>query len=339
MKYIAFVTKGLEEISEEEIKSLEGVTILSRSQKILEFEYNGELSKLKSLRTIDDIGIYILKMSVDEFLRLDLKLEYIKDAIEFLKKYRDIEENFSLTISKYKNKDINEEQLKEILSLYFSKNLGFSYTPLDHSNLDIRVNITEEDCLITLKLFPKSMFRRDYNHETQLGSLRSTIASAMLYKLIGKDGNLKVVDNFCGSGTFLCEALFMGTQVYGNDIDKNAVEITLKNLNKIKKNSYQVTNYDASKTKWGNDSFDIAVSNFPWDKQIKVHKMSKLIDSSIKEYSRILKQNSRIGLISTKPEIVIKYLKKYFEVKNIEMFKIGYLGQVPTIVLANIKKL
>lgn len=341
MKYIAFVTKGLEQISEEEIKALNDVTILSTKQKIIEFEYIGDIGNLKTFRTVDDVGIYISEISTHKLLKLklDTELGEIRKATDALRQFRDIGKNFSITISKYKSKDIKEEDLKQILSEYLSSNLNFSYTPLDHSNLDIRINISEENCLITVKVFSRSLFHRDYEHETQLGSIRSTIASSMLYELMKDNKNLKVIDNFCGSGTFLCEALIMGNEIYGNDIDKSAVDITIKNLNKIKKGGYQITNVDASKTKWKGDCFDIAVSNFPWDKQIKVDKMGELVDNSLKEYSRILKRESKIGIITTKPDLVVKYLRKYFVIKNIEKFRIGYLGQVPTIVLASVNKL
>ena len=59
MKYIAFVIKGLETICEEELKTLNGVEILNTQQKFIFFEYSGDISCLKSLRTIDDISIYI----------------------------------------------------------------------------------------------------------------------------------------------------------------------------------------------------------------------------------------------------------------------------------------
>lgn len=341
MQYIAFVTKGLEQISGEEIKALNDVTILSTKQKTIEFEYLGEITNLKTLRTVDDIGIYISEISTEKLLKLELDTELgkIRNAIDVISQYRDISKSYSITVSKYKSKEIKEDDLKQILSEYFSSNLNLSYTSLDHSNLDIRINISEGDCLITVKVFSRSLFHRDYEHETQLGSIRSTIASSMLYGLMKDNNNLKVIDNFCGSGTFLCEALIKGNEVYGNDIDKSAVDITMRNINKIKKGDYQITNGDASKTKWNSNYFDIAVSNLPWDKQIKVDRMNYLIDSALKEYSRILKKDSKIGLISTKPDVVIKYLKKYFEVKNIEKYRIGYLGQVPTIVLASVNKL
>jgi 23S rRNA G2445 N2-methylase RlmL len=339
MKYIAFVTKGLEKISEEEVNSLEGVVILESRQKILIFEYKKEWSNFQSLKTVDDIGILISEIPTENLLNCELseEIKKIKSCVKILKEAREVRNQYSLTISKYKNNDFVESALKDELSNIFSKNLNMEYTPLDHTNFDIRFNIIEQKVLISVKLFPRSLFRRKYEHESRIGSLRSTIASSILFKLLHNRENLKIVDNFCGSGTFLCESLILGHDVYGNDIDKEAVFLTQKNLNKIRRGNYEITKGDASKTNWKGRYFDVAVSNLPWDKQIKVHKLSKMLDDSLREYSRILKEKSQIGLICTKPEVVVKYLKKYFDLENISEYKIGYLGQVPTVIIAGIK--
>ncbi len=340
MEYIAFVTKGLEEISANEIQSLEDSEILSIKQKIIRFKSFNKTSDLKSLKTVDDIGVFISEIPIQKLLELDIEREQesIREVINFLKKERDIKDEFSLTVSKYKNNGVQENQLKELLAQYFIKKLNFKYTPLDHSNLDIRINVVEDVCFLTVKLFSESMFRRSYIHDTLLGSIRSTLAAAMLYKLTENKRDLKIIDNFCGSGTFLCEALIMGNKVFGNDIDKGAVTTTIKNLNKIKTGEYEISNFDAGNTKWRDNEFDIVVSNYPWNKQIKVNKMTKVIAQSIKEYHRIVKVNSKLGFITTKPEIVIKYLKKYFQIKDIQEFRIGYLGQTPTIILVEVNK-
>lgn len=340
MIYIAFVTKGLETISRDELSSIDGVEIISVDQKFIRFSYQGNIEALKNLKTVDDIGILIADIEIDSLitLKLDSEVDLIKKVVPFISNLRDVNRSFSLTISKYRNEEVNVEDMKLTLSKYFTDKLGFSFQPLEHTNFDIRLSMNQSICTISVKLFPESLYKRSYNHESNLGAIKSTIAASMLYKLANGLGKVKVVDTFCGSGTILCEALIYGYHVYGGDIDPEAVGIALKNLNRIKNGSYDLRTEDATKTSWADNSFDIAVSNFPWDKQIKVNHMYKLIEGSIKEYRRILKRVSYIGIISTKPQIVVKLLKKYFEVTNIEEYKIGYLGQTPTIVFANLIK-
>ena len=333
MNYISFITKGLQEISKQELISIKNLQILNTKPKFIQFTYNQNPLNLKQLKTIDDIAIYISETTVHSLVKLDIDVDLIKKSIKYIQDFRKTDNTFSITLSKYKNDEIKEEELKQILSTYLSDKLDLKYTPRNHENIDIRINITQDSCLISLKLFPQSLYRREYQHESNLGALRSTIAGAMIYKITEGLENVKIVDNFCGSGTLLCEALSIGNEVYGGDIDPEAVDITKRNLKKIKNKEFEILQLDATQTKWKENSFDIAVTNFPWDKQIKVNRMYKLIDDSIKEYSRILKKESRIAFISTKPEILIKCIKKYFDLKQLETYKIGYLGQVPTIVL------
>ena len=340
MKYIAFVTKGLEEISKDELLSFKNLRILDIKQKFIEFNYDGNPLNLKTLKTIDDIGIYISEIPANQLVKLDLNSEVglIKKAIQNIQTFRKINNTFSITLSKYKNEDIREDEMKQVLSQYFSKEFNFEYTPLNHENIDIRINITESLCLISIKLFSQSLFKRDYDHESNLGSLRSTIAGAMIYKITKGLKDQKVVDNFCGTGTLLCEALTLGNEVYGGDIDSEAVNITKRNLSRILNREFEIFQMDAVKTKWRDNSFDIAVTNFPWDKQIKVDRMYKLLDKSIQEYSHILKAESRVAFISTKPEMIIKCIKKYFNLETLESYKVGYLGQTPTIVFGWVYK-
>lgn len=342
MKYIAFVIKGLEEICERELLSIGGLSVRDKSNKFIKFDYNGNPKKLQSLRTVDDVGIILSGGEVSSILTFGNEIiNSLKDTFEVISKTRTLNNTFSITVSKYKNSEIAEEDLKASLSQQISSALSLEYTPLDHSNFDLRFNISGDSCLLTVKLFPYSLFRREYEHKTQLGSIRSTIAAAMLFNLSDNNTNLKVVDNFCGSGTFLCEALAYGHTVSGGDVDVDAVELTKSNLKKLSGSSatFPIEHHDAACTKWPSESFDIAVSNFPWGKQVKVDKISKLFDNTINEYSRILKKDAKIGFITLKPESLIKYIKKYFTVSDLVTLKVGYLGQNPTIVFARVTKL
>lgn len=341
MIYIAFVTKGLEEISKEELLAIEGVKIISVDQKVIRFSYEGDITIFNNLITVDDIGIYIADTNIRYLsnLTLENETEKIKSLIPFISKFRNVDKTFSITLSKYKNSEIKEEEIKNNLSKYFTNVLGFDYQPLNHTNLDIRINVNQENCVISLKLFPESLYSRPYGHESKLGAIKSTIAGCIIYKLAQGKDHPKVIDTFCGSGTILCEALTRGMQVYGSDIDPEAIDITKRNLKMISNNTHELKVENASRTSWKNSFFDIAISNFPWNKQIKVNQMYKLIDSAIKEYARVLKPSASIGIISTKPQIVIKRLKKSFNVVHLDEYKIGYLGQTPTIILADVKKI
>jgi len=345
MKYLAYIVKGLENICVQELSALPDIKIISTSPKHIVFEYTSSSNNLLDLKTIDDIGIYLSKFKLNDFLEGKytniLDIEYFKTSVlPVLSKIREINNTFSLTLSIYKANIEDKIALQETLVKYITETTGYSYIEGDHSNLDFRLNIEEDNCILTLKLSSTSLFKRNYLHIPTLGSLRSTIAASIIYSLLvkqkdkGKYSDLKLVDNFCGSGTFLCEAYSLGLDIYGGDINKEAVDITKCNLLNIGINRPNVFIQNAIKTSFQDKFFDIGVANFPWDKQIPIKSISILYDQSIKEYSRILKENGSLGFIGYKPEIIIKNIKKYFPSHKIEEVKIGYLGQTPTIVLA-----
>jgi len=346
MKYLAYLVKGLENICVQELSALPDIKIISTSPKHIVFEYTSSPSNLLSLKTIDDIGIYLSEFKLNDFLERKhtniLDIEYFKTLVlPDLTKIREINNTFSLTLSIYKANIEDKIVLQENLIKHIAETTGYSYIEGDHSNLDFRLNIEEDNCILTLKLSSTSLFKRNYLHTSIFGSLRSTIAASIIFSLLVKQkgkakySDLKLVDNFCGSGTFLCEAYSFGLDIYGGDINKEAVDITKRNLNSLGIVKPKVFTQDAIKTNFQDKFFDIGVANFPWDKQIPNKSISSLYDQSIKEYSRILNDNGSLGFIGYKPEIIIKYIKKYFPNHRIEEIKIGYLGQTPSIVLAH----
>ncbi|MEP7103902.1 MAG: methyltransferase [Candidatus Dojkabacteria bacterium] len=334
MKIIASVVKGIEEISAEEIRQLEGVSNISCRQKHVEFDFLGDTTQLAHLKTVDDLSILILSANITTIINL-LTKENFSEAIEWIKGIRKIKAFFSITASVYKNKDYSQDSIKSQFSDKLTKILGFSYSPLDHSNFDVKVALEGENATVLLKIFPKSLYQREYEHMSQFGSIRPTIAAAMITFLKSKVDAKTLVDNLCGSGTFLCEGFNQGLKVSGGDILSSRVEITKKNLAKVGYQDFKLYLEDASHTKFTRQ-FDIAVSNLPWGKQIRIDDINSLYNGIINEYRRILEINGGIGLISSNPEIVSKYLSRNFPNYKIEEYKIGYLGQTPTITFAYI---
>lgn len=146
--------------------------------------------------------------------------------------------------------------------------------------------------------------------------------------------NLKVVDNFCGSGTILTESLLVGNQVFGGDVDPESVNITRENLANLgHRPEDKVKQLNAVSTNWPDHFFDAAISNFPWGKQVEVKNITDLYIGTLKEYARIVKSNGVLCLLLTKPEILIKHAKKYLPDSSIKNIKLGLLGQTPSIVL------
>jgi len=341
-RYIAHTVKGLEKISEGElIDKLKGINILGIIPKKVIFDWNNIPNEPNVFRTIDDLSLLVDSFEYRDINSLYYKLGKIElsSAINTIKKVRKIDNTFSITISKYKAQDVKTDIIFNEIVKQISKRYRLRYTPLLHANLDVRIQVEKNTVYVLIKLFSRSIFIRSYRSEGQVGSLRPSIAGAMLYHISSGRGNFRIIDNFCGSGTFLCEAYLDKNIVFGGDISRKSVEITRKNLEKMKYTyTDRIKTLNAMKTNWPSNYFDIAISNLPWNKQVLVDHFTKLYSNSIIEYGRILKKDGAIALIGSNPDLMVKYVKKIFpDRKNrIESIRIGYLGQNPSIVFSKV---
>jgi len=340
MKFIAFTTKGLEKISEQELKKeFPKISIQEvQTKRIIFLIPNPNLKKFLKLKTIDDIHILLKRiksLSLDEGSILkQIPLEEIKYSFGSISNFRKTNKTFSLTISKYQNNSINADLLKSKMSEILSQSLKMEYAEREHSNFDIRVYIEKSNFSFSVKIPKESLYNRKYRICEKKGALKPTIASALCF-LVAPEKNKKVVDNFCGVGTILCEAKLQELDVYGGDIDGESVDCAVKNIKNISPDSIgNIKLLDATKTKWSNSFFDYAISNLPWGKQADLKGIVKLYSSSISEYARILKGNGSLVLLGMNPDLMIKHLKKNFPNHKIVRFKIGFLGQNPWVVCA-----
>ncbi len=328
MELIIFCVKGLEQICERELRLLfPAIQILEIRTKVIIFEYSGDLNLLKKIRTADDICVYVNdKLELDETL--------FQDGISEISKIRILKDYFSATLNIVGDKYSVEYLLEEVRNQVF-KFGKYRYEERSRDNLDFRIFIDDDYILIGIRLFEKPLSDRNYKIKELPGSLKTSIAYAMLYPIwTNPNRNLRLVDNFCGSGTILCEGLSLTNEIYGGDINPASVNATKTNLKGLVcKNLDKIKIQDAQKTNWNAKYFDCAVSNFPWDKQIRTDRIHELYENAIKEYARILKPNGTIVILAVKSEIVIKMIKKYFPNYKIQTYELGFLGQKPVIVI------
>lgn len=344
MKFIAYTQKGIEDICANEIKRILDAKVLEIHDKIIVFEFDcKDLSDLRKLTTIDDIGFFVFSTNDLKNNQQDIDIianqiidSSIGEFIELISETRSIDINkFSLTVNSSAY-FLTSTEIKYKLAHIISKEINSKYIENDHSNFDIRINISKNYCLIGIKVFEKSLFQRKYKILTDSGALRSTIATSMIEIAVSNYNGQErpiIVDNFCGTGTILCEAVVKGFDICGGDIDIKKVNIAKKNMSQINpKLNNGIKLLDATRTNYNSKSFDIAVSNLPWDNKIKTENISKLYELAFKEYRRILKDNYSFCFLCMKPELAIKKIKGAFGDIDLNSKQIGYLGNRPTLI-------
>jgi 23S rRNA G2445 N2-methylase RlmL len=337
---IAFTTKGLEHITEKEIKAkFPQAQIRDILTKRIIFQlHEVSLKKLLKLKTVDDVHLLVKSFENVEYLSEDFILKHLpinelKDTINFISKFQCLSENFSITMSRYKS-PINLKSLKLKVGKKIKKHLNMEYTLRDHTNFEIRIHLEGSNVSFSCRLSEASLYKRKYIECQQKGALKPTIAAALCL-LVSPNKNEKIVDNFCGTGTILCEAKLQGLEPYGGDINIESVNCAHLNMKNISLEAVKnIKVLDATSTKWPNNYFDYAISNYPWGKQVDLKGIVKLYSTSIAEYSRILKKDGSIVLLGMKPDLIVKHLKKNFPTHKIIKFKIGFLGQTPWVVCA-----
>jgi tRNA (guanine10-N2)-dimethyltransferase len=114
------------------------------------------------------------------------------------------------------------------------------------------------------------------------------------------------LDPFCGAGGFLIEAGLMGAEVYGYDIDEDAVRGCRRNLNHFGVKGYQLEVGDARdlKDKY-RDFFDAIAADLPYGIQSSTRGMTleELYKKSLESFFGILKEGGYACIIS--PEHVV----------------------------------
>lgn len=338
MRYIAFVTKGLESVAEREITTtIPRVSLITAADKRLIFDGESVDDRLASLRTVDDICLlagemFDLKGSEDVLSALD-HID-LQPAREIIARQRKVDLRFSITPTILGMKSTSSRELVEAVSKQITSKYGWVFSETDHSNFDIRVFIERSVGYIAVRLTEQSLVHRSYRTASQFGALRSTVAAAMIQLATASHPNLQLVDNFCGSGTILCEAVVAGHRVYGGDLDPASVSVAKSNLTMLDYTGLdRIRTVDATKSKWPSNHFDSAVSNLPWGKQIALTSVTTLYDRALDEYSRIVRKTGTVCVLVSKPELLMKYARKHFPGAKISATRISFTGQIPTIVL------
>lgn len=343
MKYLFYITKGLNSIVKKEVTDkFEDLKIEDESDKYLICSGKKFTKDITNVRSADDVHLVISIRDFDERPEnsqiIDLVYDSdIKSAVSDIKSLRSIEK-FSLTVSKYKNEKADLDEIEEALKdAVKDLELEFSRSSRQ-SDIDFRLHLEKNRVLLSARITEKPLYFRDYWEEGRKGSLKTSIASALVQ--IGEPiAGEKFVDNFCGAGTIVCEAQREGLDIHGGDIEREAVECTRTNLSNLDKQACKnVKRLDARNTDFPDDYFDLAVSNFPWGKQVDLDAVD-LYNNALEEYRRILKENGRIVILGDEPDLCRKHIKKNFPDYEIEEFKLGFLGQTPTVLYARPEKL
>jgi tRNA (guanine6-N2)-methyltransferase len=328
----AITTRGLEQVSAQEMSALSDTSIKSVAYRRIEAE-SKHLAALVGLRTVDDVFLKLQTWSnvghqraeLEHFASLSAALN-LEAAVSHLKSLRAFsrEPIFSVTANFVGKRNYSAPEIKESVAHgVLDRYPRWRYTEEDdEADINLRVFIEHTEALVGMRVFKHPLHRRPYKLDHLPGSLKPPVAAA-LARLAQVKSGMRVLDPFCGAGTILIEVAMMGAEAVGGDLNSEAVSYAQENARNADVES-SVQQWDATNLPLGESAVDCVISNLPWGRQIVVDEnLRSLYQRSLAEMRRVVKPEGKILLLTTFPELL-------GEVDS-EQIEISLYGQNPKI--------
>jgi len=175
----------------------------------------------------------------------------------------------------------------------------------DKAPLEFWVQQIGKEALIGLRLTDRTMRHRTYKIANMPGSLRPTIAHALVQLSHPEPGDV-FLDPMCGAGTILIERALAGRYalLQGGDIQEEAVQYTLQNFGN-RHQPREIHHWDAKDLPLASQSVHKVVTNLPWGRQIgSPEKNRTLYARALQEMDRVLKPNGTVVLLTSAWDLI-----------------------------------
>jgi tRNA (guanine6-N2)-methyltransferase len=323
--FFAITSRGLEPIVAEELAQLADIDIKGTPYRRV--HAMGDLDGLELVsnsRTADDLFLQIaiwqdvrhIRDMLPEFTTLAQSLE-MDSALSTIRYQRSLPDSpgFSITANYVGKRNYNADEIKLAVSEGIRiQHPSWTYCEDDaDADLNLRVFIDHTVAIVGLRLTETPLHRRAYKQTSQPGSLKATVAAAMVQIAEVKSGQT-LLDPFCGSGTIPIEAALLGVRAISGDNDLSALDITLANITEDWLSLHPMR-LDAMQMPLNDNSVDCVVSNLPWGRQVQVDgPLQSLYEQSYAEMQRVVRPCGRIVLLTTHVDLIPDTLTQAIEI-------------------------
>jgi 23S rRNA G2445 N2-methylase RlmL len=334
VKIFALTSRGLEWVGAEEMAKLPGIRVTDISYRKISAVYSNSLPALLALKTVDDIFVEVTtwknivpqREALDHLQQLSAQLD-LAPAVALISKLRPEvgRPAFSITASFIGKRNYGWKEIKNAVAAGIHASYTWEYTDESDSDLNIRVFIDHDRAIVGIRLSEKPMHRRAYKRMHLDGSLKPSVAAALVFLSNLTPGSV-LLDPFCGTGTILVEGALMGAKVLGGDIDPVAIAAATVNshLAGVKTGRNR---WDARDLPFATGSVDRVVTNLPWGRQVKIgENLAGFYQKVCAEIARVLAPDGRVVLITNSPHWVT-----FPDLLVEPQFEISLFGQKPTI--------
>ena len=254
------------------------------------------------------------RISLSHFLDEHLASTNFEDLEEELGKF-DFSEYESASI----RVKVTESRRKEIDANALMKRLGAILAKktkirLDNPQLRLRVYVGSRAHIgKQIAEIDRSQYEKRKNRLlpfTSPVSIHPRIARALI-NLTAESSRCRILDPFCGTGTFLIEASMMGMDVFGSDLSKKMIAGSKRNLEHLKL-SAKLDQRDVGDISISKENFDCIVTDPPYGRSSTTNRepISDLYSRAMKSFSGALRNGGRVGMIV--PDIALLDYRDYF---------------------------
>jgi tRNA (guanine6-N2)-methyltransferase len=336
-KIFAITTRGLEAISADELSALPGVIVDQIAYRRVFATCHDPLPPLLSLRTVDDVFLYVTTWThIDRArttlntLRQDSAQMDLNAAVAICEQLRPIQNppTFSVTANFVGKRNYNTDEIKQACAAGIIERLGWIYSEDDaKADLNVRIFIEGETAVIGVRLGAQSLSKRLYKQEHVPGSLKPAVSAALL-SLADIIPGARILDPCCGAGTILIEASVHGAIPFGGDIDPQAIAAARFNAAQAELRVH-LQQWDARALPISNQSVDCVISNLPWGRAVSSDVSLQVLYQEIsEEIERVLVPGGEVAFLTNLPHLV-----QFKRLKCEKQFEISLFGQTPTVMV------
>ena len=291
---VVYATMGLLDVAESEVRQLAGSVEADRGPTDRYFRFRCTWADLKVLasksRTLDDVRLLVgqqRRLATECYLE-QLLADAAGSTSRTLGPDRAPIQRWSVTVSArkpiWRRKD--DWEVDHLIARHFR---GASPDDLHRQPADLRIQIDGDEAHVALNVTHEPIGKAHrWLDDTRVGSLRPTVPGSLVGLAHNAASPLDrpvVYDPCCGTGTILEEALLAGADVYGSDIDPEAVLATRGRLGQLVPDcAVELTHRlfvrsieDGLPARVG---LPICIANLPWNEQVKVASRRAIVDAA-----------------------------------------------------------
>ncbi|HEY3229664.1 MAG TPA: methyltransferase domain-containing protein [Roseiflexaceae bacterium] len=367
-QYFARVTAGLERVAWQDVERRTGARLLRFGHRRIDFSYDGPPHALLALRSVDDIYVWVGRLTgMDRarasLARLTQQLRQVDfaPAVALCAAVRPLRQppTYRVTSSHLGKRNYSRYDVEGAVEAALSAVLPWRFVPNDpeegEPDLDLRALIEDDWALIGLRLGRAPLHRRAYKVASQPGSLKAPVAYCLCL-LAGLQPGDAVLDPACGAGTIMIEAaaLVPGGVVIGGDRDSHAIARAQENLEAaglaprvVWANAAQAAggaghipsgeavvlyHCDVQALPLADRSIHAVVTNLPWGQQVAAEAdLSQLYTDFLRTIVRVLAPGGWVVLLTDPADRFHAALAAMPGLLLESSFQISLFGRHPTV--------